>query len=195
MGERKIALNANVKRNDIQAGVYGFAQHQYNYFFNDYTDGTPNVPPLRSASTAVSPPSFINDKFKVTPVAHLDRRAYANRHSSSTISANATDPASAPLSGFRALNWVFRGFYGYFYQAPPLSTANQPNCKLWPAVRASPSLRCTVSATSSGNSARPSLITAGLWTPTTSKPAPKTGSITTISASRISSGPSLGITT
>jgi len=120
-GGAQIALNANVKRNDIQAGVYGFAQHQYNYFFNDYTDGTPNVPPSSIGVNGGVAAFFINDKFKVTPwltlIAGLRETAF-----SSTISENATDPRLGAAIRIPHLNWVFRGFYGYFYQAPPLST-------------------------------------------------------------------------
>jgi hypothetical protein len=121
-GGAQVALNANVKRNDIQAGVYGFAQHQYNYFFNDYTDGTPNVSPSSIGVNGGVAAFFINDKFKVTPwltlIAGLRETAF-----SSTISENATDPRLGAAIRIPRLNWVFRGFYGYFYQAPPLSTA------------------------------------------------------------------------
>ncbi|MGA2375667.1 MAG: TonB-dependent receptor [Candidatus Sulfotelmatobacter sp.] len=121
-GGAQVALNANVKRNDIQAGVYGFAQHQYNYFFNDYTDGTPNVPPSSIGVNGGVAAFFINDKFKVTPwltlIAGLRETAFR-----STISENATDPRLGAAIRIPRLNWVFRGFYGYFYQAPPLSTA------------------------------------------------------------------------
>ena len=44
------AVNYNFWKNDLQAGVYGFFQHQYNYFSNQFTDGSQNFPPLRSAS-------------------------------------------------------------------------------------------------------------------------------------------------
>src|SRR3984885_8324655 len=33
-GGMQAAFNTNFKRNDLQAGVYGFAQHQHNFFFN-----------------------------------------------------------------------------------------------------------------------------------------------------------------
>ena len=39
---------------------------------------------------------------------------------------NATDPRFGVAIGFPRLNWVFRGFYGDFYQAPPLLTATGP---------------------------------------------------------------------
>src|SRR5579872_5365354 len=40
----QVAFNATFWKNDVQAGTYGFGQHQNNYFLNQYTDGTPNVP-------------------------------------------------------------------------------------------------------------------------------------------------------
>ena len=116
------ALNLNFRKNDLQAGVYGFGQHQYNYFFNQYTDGTPNVPASNIGVNGGLVAEFINDKFKVTPwltlIAGLRETEF-----SSTISEHATDPRLGAAIRIPHLNWVFRGFCGYFYQAPPLSTA------------------------------------------------------------------------
>jgi hypothetical protein len=118
------AVSSNFYRNDVQAGVYGFFQHQYNYFSNDYT--VPN-PPASVSPSAVGVNGgvaafFINDKFKVAPwltlIAGLRETAF-----SATISEHATDPRLGAAIKIPRLNWVFRGFYGYFYQAPPISTA------------------------------------------------------------------------
>ena len=121
-GGMQAALNINKKQNDIQAGVYGFAQHQYNYFFNEYTDGTPNVSPSSIGVNGGLAAFFINDKFKVTPwltlIAGLRETAFT-----STISEHATDPRVGAAVRVPHLDWVLRGFYGYYYQAPPLSTA------------------------------------------------------------------------
>ncbi|HUB18908.1 MAG TPA: TonB-dependent receptor [Acidobacteriaceae bacterium] len=116
------ALNLDVRRNDIQAGVYGFFQHQYNYFFNEYTDGTPNVSPSSIGVNGGLAAFFVNDKFKVAPwltlIAGLRETAF-----SATITEQATDPRVGAAVRVPHLGWVFRGFYGYYYQAPPLSTA------------------------------------------------------------------------
>jgi hypothetical protein len=121
-GGAQAALNANFKRNDLQAGVYGFAQHQYNYFYNQYTDGTPNVPASSIGVNGGVTAFFVNDKFKVTPwltlIAGLRETAF-----SAALSEHATDPRLGASIRIPRLKWVFRGFYGYFYQAPPLSTA------------------------------------------------------------------------
>ncbi len=116
------ALNVNFWKNDLEAGVYGFGQHQYNYFYNQYTDGTPNVAPSSIGASGGVTAVFINDKFKVTPwltfIAGLRETAF-----DASISENATDPRLGVAVKIPRLNWVFRGFYGYFYQAPPLVTA------------------------------------------------------------------------
>jgi hypothetical protein len=123
------ALNETFKKNDLQAGVYAFGQHQYNHFFNDYTDGTPNVSPSNIGVNGSVAAFFINDKFKVTPwltlIAGLRETQFNSFTPSSlpSISEHATDPRLGAAIRVPHLNWVFRGFYGYFYQAPPLSTA------------------------------------------------------------------------
>jgi TonB dependent receptor/Carboxypeptidase regulatory-like domain/TonB-dependent Receptor Plug Domain len=122
-GGMQAALNANFWRNDLQAGVYGFGQHQYNYFYNQITQptvGTPNISNIgvNGGVTAV----FINDKFKVAPWLTLIA-GLRETNFSSTVSEHATDPRLGAAIRIPRLKWVFRGFYGYFYQAPPLSTA------------------------------------------------------------------------
>jgi hypothetical protein len=125
------AVNTNFWHNDLQAGVYGFFQHQYNYFFNDYTDGTPNVSPSSIGVDGGVAAFFLNDKFKVTPWLTLIAGLRETQFNSSpppssslpSVSEHATDPRLGAALTIPRLHWVFRGFYGYFYQAPPLSTA------------------------------------------------------------------------
>jgi len=116
------AISTNYRNNDLQAGVYGFFQHQHNHFSNDYTDGTPNVSPSSIGVNGGVAAFFLNDKFKVTPwltlIAGLRETQF-----SAAISENATDPRFGVAVRVPRLNWTFRGFYGYYYQAPPLSTA------------------------------------------------------------------------
>ncbi len=119
----QVALNANVWRNDIQAGVYGFFQHQYNSFLT--TNASPSSIGVNGGLAAF----FINDKFKVTPwltiIAGLRETQFDSSPPSGvpSVSEHATDPRLGAAIRIPHLNWTFRGFYGYFYQAPPLSTA------------------------------------------------------------------------
>ncbi len=119
------ALNYTFWKNDLQAGIYGFFQHQYNYFNNVYTDGTPNVPASSIGVNGGLVDEFINDKFKITPWFTLIAGLRLSQFNAS-ISEHATDPRVGGALKIPRLNWVFSGFYGYYYQAPPLVTATGP---------------------------------------------------------------------
>ena len=116
------SLSANFWKNDLQAGVYGFAEHQYNYFGNVFTDGSQNFPSSSIGVTGGVSAEFVNDKFKVTPWLTLIAGLRITQFNSS-ISENVTSPRFGVAVKVPRLNWVFHGFYGYFYQAPPLVTA------------------------------------------------------------------------
>jgi len=121
-GGLQATFSEEIGKNNFQAGVYGFGQHQNNYFDNLYTDGTPNVPASSIGVNGGLAAFFASDKFKVTPwltlIAGLRETAFT-----STISEHATDPRLGGTITIPHLHWVFRGFYGYYYQAPPLLTA------------------------------------------------------------------------
>jgi outer membrane receptor protein involved in Fe transport len=119
------ALNYNFWKNDLQAGIYAFFQHQYNYFNNTFTDGTPNVPPSSIGVNGGVVDEFINDKFKITPWFTLIGGLRLSQFKAS-ISENATDPRVGGALKIPRLNWIVNGFYGYYYQAPPLVTATGP---------------------------------------------------------------------
>jgi len=112
----------NFAKNNLDAGVYGFGQHQYNYYYNQITQplGTPNVSSIGADGGVAA--FFINDTFKPTPWLNLIAGLRETQFSS-TISEHATDPRLGAAITVPHLNWVFRGFYAYYYQAPPLSTA------------------------------------------------------------------------
>ena len=110
-------------RNDLQVGVYGFGQHQYNFFDNQFTDGTCRTSRISSVGvTGGLANAFINDKFAVTSWLTLIA-GLRQTHFTADIVENATDPRFGVAVKIPHLNWVFRAFYGDYYQAPPLVTA------------------------------------------------------------------------
>jgi outer membrane receptor protein involved in Fe transport len=121
-GGAQVSFNTIIDRNDIQGGVYAFAQHQYNYFNNVFTDGSQNFPASSIGVTGGLSAEFIDDTIKVnqwfTFIAGLRQTNFE-----ASISESATDPRFGATLRVPKLNWVFRGFYGYYYQAPPLVTA------------------------------------------------------------------------
>jgi hypothetical protein len=124
-GGLQATLNEHVWKNDLQLGVYGFAQHQYNLFNNKFTDGSENFPASSIGVNGGLASFFIDDKFKVaswlTLIAGL-----RETHFTADVVENAADPRFGLALRVPHLNWVFRAFYGKYYQAPPLVTATGP---------------------------------------------------------------------
>ena len=135
-GGAQANLNITIlKNNDIQAGVYGFAQHQSNFFNNVFTDCAPscqNFGPSSAAVTGGLIEEYISDRFKVTSWLTLIAGLRESHFSTPGVGAepgvveNATDPRFGVALRVPKVNWVFHGFYGKFYQPPPLLTATGP---------------------------------------------------------------------
>jgi hypothetical protein len=131
-GGAQAAVNANIWKNDLQAGLFGFAQHQSEYFDNFFTacpplppTQCPNFGPSSAAITGGLQESFISDKFKVTSWLTLIA-GLRQSHFAADIVENYVDPRFGVAVKIPRLNWVFRGFYGDYYQPPPLLTATGP---------------------------------------------------------------------
>jgi len=115
-------LNRTFWKNSLEAGIYGFFQHQHNYFFNQFTDGTPNFPPSSINVNGGVAAEFLNDRFNVNRWLTLFLGVRVTQFNAS-ISEHEADPRLGASMRIPRLNWVVRGFYGHFYQAPPLVTA------------------------------------------------------------------------
>jgi hypothetical protein len=119
----------SVKNNDIQAGVYGFVQHQNNFFSNVFTDCGAACQNFGASSAAVTGgliEEYISDRFKITSWLTLIAGLRESHFTTPGVIENATDPRVGVAIRIPRLNWVFHGFYGHFYQAPPLLTATGP---------------------------------------------------------------------
>jgi hypothetical protein len=132
------SVNATVlKNNNIEAGVYGFVQHQSNFFNNVFTDCVPNCQNFGPSSAAVTGgvgEVFVSDRFKVTSwltliaglrYTHFDGGSVGASAQPAVVE-NATTPRVGGAIKIPRLNWVLHGFYGVFYQPPPLLTATGP---------------------------------------------------------------------
>lgn len=118
-----------LKNNTIQLGVYGFAQHQGNYFNNVFTDCAPDCQNFGASSAAVTGgliEEFVSDRLKVTSWLTLIAGLRESHFSTKGVTENETDPRFGVAIRVPKLNWVFHGFYGDFYQPPPLLTATGP---------------------------------------------------------------------
>jgi hypothetical protein len=129
-GGAQASLNiTGLKNNDIQVGLYGFAQHQSNYFNNVFTDCAPNCENYGASAAGVTGgvvEEFVSDRFKVTSWLTLIAGLRESHFGTRGVVENATDPRVGAAVRIPRLNWVFHGFYGRFYQPPPLLTATGP---------------------------------------------------------------------
>ncbi len=118
-------VSADIAKNNLQLGVYGFHQHDDQLFALTFNDGsTPNLSQREQPSgnlVAV----FAQDKLAVTPWLTLTA-GVRQTHFSGAITEDATSPRVGVSVQIPSLNWIARAFYGRFYQAPPLLTATGP---------------------------------------------------------------------
>jgi outer membrane cobalamin receptor len=114
-------------RNNLRAGLYGFAQQDHQLFgliFNDHS--APNLAPPDVENPFGSLTAlYAEDQVKVTSWLSLSG-GLRQTHFSGGVVENATNPRIGASVRIPKLNWVFRGFYGHFYQAPPLNTVSGP---------------------------------------------------------------------
>src|SRR5712664_967390 len=113
-------------RNNALACLYIFAQQDDQFFHVIYnnTSGTV-IPPLAQTPAGSLIAAFVEDQFKVTSWLTLNG-GLRQTHFSGGVVENATSPRAGASLRIPKLNWVFRGFYGHFYQAPPLGTLSGP---------------------------------------------------------------------
>ena len=113
-------------RNTLQAGFYSFGQYDNDLFgaiFNDGS-GTPGFSSPSSASGGVIE-EYVSDTYKptswLTLIGGLRQTLFQGQ-----FQENDTDPRIGVALRIPKLDWVFRGFYGRFYQPPPLNTTSGP---------------------------------------------------------------------
>jgi hypothetical protein len=124
-------LRWHVSRHDLQVGITGFSQRDnesFNVLFND-----PSAAPDASAAPiyqTVSPTgslvaAYVEDTFKAT-----DWLTFAGgvrqTHFDGGVAENATSPRFGATLRLPGVNWLLRGFWGKYYQAPPLITLSGP---------------------------------------------------------------------
>ena len=114
-------------RNNLRAGFYGFAQQDHQLFGVIFNDGSqPNLSPPDVENPVGSLVSvYLEDQFRATSWFTVNA-GIRQTHFSGGVVEDATSPRVGASVRIPKLNWVFRGFYGHFYQAPPLDTVSGP---------------------------------------------------------------------
>jgi outer membrane cobalamin receptor len=125
--------------NNLRGGVYGFAQQDSQFF--QFTCNPINAAcPENLAATAGSPTgglfaAYLDDQIRPFPWLTINagiRQTHFDGGGVNTINGlvstveNATDPRVGISLRVPKIHWVFRAFYGKFYQAPPLQSISGP---------------------------------------------------------------------
>jgi outer membrane cobalamin receptor len=118
-------LRLSVSHNDLQVGVTGFSQRDnesFNVLFNDES----NAPIYQTISpTGSLIAAYAEDTFKAT-----DWLSFAGgvrqTHFAGAVVENATSPRLGATLLLPGIKWILRGFWGKYYQAPPLTTLSGP---------------------------------------------------------------------
>jgi hypothetical protein len=125
-------LRWHVSRHDLQVGITGFSQRDnesFNVLFND-PSAAPSDASAAPIYQTVSPTgslvaAYVEDTFKAT-----DWLTFAGGVRQTHFDGGVVEHAASPRLGatlrLPGVNWLLRGFWGKYYQAPPLITLNGP---------------------------------------------------------------------
>ena len=119
-------VSATVAHNSLEAGFYSYWQHDNQLFGVLFNDGF--SPPIQDTEIVNGnlEAIWIGDKFQPTPWLTLTGGVRQTHFGSPSVTENPTSPRAGVAVRVPRLNWVFRAFYGQFYQAPPLATISGP---------------------------------------------------------------------
>lgn len=119
------SITGIIARNTLQAGLYAFGQHDSYTYGSIFNDGSYPSFKLNDSATGGVIEEFISDNYKVTRWLTIIA-GLRQSHFSGAFTEDETSPRVGVAVMVPKLNWVFRGFYGRFYQPPPLLTASGP---------------------------------------------------------------------
>jgi hypothetical protein len=108
-------------RNTIRAGVYGYMQQENDLFSVVFNDGSAHNFSVNPVINGGVEETYIEDNFRPTNWLTLiggERQT----HFSGLTSEDAAYPRVGIALQVPKLNWVFRAFYGHYYQPPPLTS-------------------------------------------------------------------------
>lgn len=119
------SLRWQAGRNTLQAGLLAFAQNDNQYFNVLFNDGS-NAPLQQSLRPSGNLEAiYAQDTYRLSPWLTLSA-GLRQTHFAGLVSENASDPRLGLTAKVPHLNWVLRGFWGKYYQAPPLETISGP---------------------------------------------------------------------
>jgi hypothetical protein len=124
-GGAQVNFNTNIARNTIQAGLYSWGQHDSYLFGGLFNDGSFTNFSIPDSASGGLIEEYLSDNYKATSWLTLIA-GLRQSHFTSSFSEDYTYPRVGVAIRVPRLNWVFRAYYGRYYQPPPLLTASGP---------------------------------------------------------------------
>jgi hypothetical protein len=121
----QFTLGAVSKGHNARIGFYGFAQQDNTSIGVQATGGDQASLSQRENLAGHLEAIFFEDEYRVASWLRLSGGTRLT-HFSGEISENVASPRLGAAINVPHLHWVLHGFYGRFYQAPPLSTVSGP---------------------------------------------------------------------
>jgi TonB dependent receptor/Carboxypeptidase regulatory-like domain/TonB-dependent Receptor Plug Domain len=119
------SLRWQTSRNTLQAGLLAFVQNDNQYFNVLFNDGS-NAPVQQSLRPSGNLEAiYAQDTYRLSSWLTLSA-GLRQTHFDGLVTENASDPRLGLTVKIPHLNWVLRGFWGKYYQAPPLETISGP---------------------------------------------------------------------
>lgn len=123
------SVTGQIARNTLQGGFYGFGQHDGDTLGSIFNDGSAVNFAEKNTITGILVEEFVSDNFKVKPWLTLTGGLRAS-HFMGDFTEDYLSPRIGAAVQVPKLHWVFRGFYGRFYQPPPALDGIRPDCGL-----------------------------------------------------------------
>ena len=120
-------FGGDIAKNNWQMGFYGFHQNDDQRFDLTFNDGSNANFSHLEQPTGTQIALFAQDKLAVTSWLTLSGGVrFTHFSGSGGVTEDVTTPRLGATVLIPSVNWIVRGFYGRFYQAPPLITASGP---------------------------------------------------------------------
>ncbi len=112
-------------KHNARFGLYTYGQRDNTFF--GLRANRPGEPPLNQRVNQLGSLEvlFLEDQFRITDWLTLNG-GVRSTHFAGSLDENAVSPRAGAAVRLPRLNWVLRGFYGRYYQAPPLDTVVGP---------------------------------------------------------------------
>jgi len=118
-------LRMSFSRNHLDLGLFSFAQQDQADFNLAFTDHSSPTLEESQSPTGGLVAAWVQDTFEAAHWLNLSA-GVRESHFHGNITENATDPRLGATVLLPQLNWVLSGFWGKYYQAPPLETLSGP---------------------------------------------------------------------